>query len=188
MSGQHLVWILRICQSRTAKDNRVNLAIPNRLLRNIRFIHAASCQNWDINSFFCFRCQFHQIPFRHIHRRTGIIERIVNTCIHIQAIIAIGFQQLCDLNPFFQGTSNFLLTGQACLFKSFHKSFQSKTHADWKITAAFLLNTFQNFLCRPQTIFQAAAIFVGTVVHHGQGKLVKQIPPVDGMYLYTGKA
>ena len=115
---------------------------------------------------------------------------IIGPHVHIQGVIAIGYQKSGRLKAFFNIPSFFLkrLFRKRPFSPVFNHTFKTETQRHRKILPAPGFNFLHNFSGKTKTIFKAAAILVISLIKHGNGKLIQKITFMDSMNLHTVKA
>lgn len=119
-----------------------------------------------------------------------MIPALVYSDVAGQRIVAVFLKLFADLNAFLNRAACFVLAekGGMAHSESGCIAFKSKTHEHGVIRSAHLLNTLNHFFCKAQSIFKAAAVFVGSVVCKAQCELIHQVAVMHCVHLNSIKS
>ena len=115
---------------------------------------------------------------------------IVGSHICIKGIIAIAYKEFCRFQSFLGITAFFLkiLSGKGTLSPVFYHAFYAVAQDDRKIFSAAGFDLFHHFSGKTETVLQGTAVLIGSLIEHGDGKLIQQVSLMDCMYLNTVKS
>ena len=188
LSGLDLTRYIRICQRGSAKHKSICFALFEGVGTEVYIVHlrAGNYRNADV-LFYLF-IQIYAVSLIHVARRACIIERIIGAGVSHNRRVSIFFEHLGDLNSLLKSTAGFFIAMQRGFIQSLDIALDAKTHGHGIIAAADLVDTVHDFLHEPHLVLKRPAVFVFTFVRNGHNELIKQIAPMEGMYIDAGEA
>ena len=127
---------------------------------------------------------------RHIDRRMRPVPGVVGTVIAVEHVVA-GVLEILDRLFGFRHIAaelNKLLAGDGALTEALRLGDDRVAQRHGEVLAAQLLNLLHDLNGKAVAVLERSAVFVGTVVHVGNGKLVKEVALVNGVDLHTVNA
>ena len=114
---------------------------------------------------------------------------IIGTYICIQRIVSIADKQFCSFQALRDIAALFLklFARKGTLSPVLDHAFYAETQDNREILPAAGLDLLHHFPCEAEPVFQGTAVFVCSLVEHGNGKLVQQVSLMDRMDFNTVK-
>ena len=189
-SCPQFVHIIRVRQKGTAQADDIALAIFKGFQSHIRVVHTACAEYRHVHHFLYHLTVGTVQPLLLVHRRMIPPPGVVGSHIRIQGVVAVFHQQLGGLKSFFNIPAFFLklLSRESSLSPILNHALDAEPQGDWEILSAAGLNLLHHLSGKAQTVLQGAAVLIGPLIEHGNGKLVQQVSFMDGVNLHSVKS
>ena len=142
----------RVRQGRTAQHDAVNAALGHGLGRQVRIVHAPAAEDGDLDRLFRGLGQGQDPALFHVAGGCGVIEGVVLAKVHAQAVVAIGFQALGDLQALFQRPAYLVLAVEGGVVVALDIALEGQAHGHHKVAAAGGLHPIQDLTGTAQAV------------------------------------
>ena len=185
LAGPDLLRQIRIGEQRPGEADHVGLAGPERLGRPVRVVHASRGDDRNADRLLQDFVERQVEALGLVHRRVAPVPAVVGADVAVERVVAGGLEKLRRLDPFGNVAAHLLelFARQAALQPVLDEALDRIAQRHRVVLAAARLDRVNDFGGKAQPVLQAAAVFVGALVEHGDGELVEQVALVDGVDL-----